>query len=260
MQASVATAPNECWISVSSSADGNLLAAVATNGPVCVSTNAGSTWFTNGTFNLNSSLVSKSGKALKPNAGSIPSTRNWQAVACSADKTKVVAAVYGGPIYISADSGLTWAACANAPDTNWQAVASSADGTRLAAAINGGPIYTSSDSGVTWVSNNVPNTNWVSIASSADGCTLVAAYLNSHGSSIYTLQTPPKPLLNFAASKYNLAFAWIKPSTNFVLQQSTDLSSWSGVTNTPVLNLSNLQYQVSLAPSNSSAFFRLTTQ
>jgi hypothetical protein len=90
----LAITPNESWISVSSSADGSLLAAVATNGPVCVSTNAGNTWFTNSTVNLNSgSVVMKSGPVLKPNAGSSPSTTNWQAVACSADKTKVVAVV-----------------------------------------------------------------------------------------------------------------------------------------------------------------------
>jgi hypothetical protein len=151
---------------------------------------------------------------------------------------------------------MTWTASTNAPYANWQAVASSADGTKLVAAINNGSIYTSTDFGATWVSNNVPNTNWISIASSADGCTLVAAYPDS----IYTLQTTPAPQLKLAASSSNLAFAWIKPSTNFVLQQSSDLNLWSNITNTPVLDLSNLQYQVSLESSNTSGFFRLISQ
>jgi photosystem II stability/assembly factor-like uncharacterized protein len=252
----LANAPNENWISVSSSADGSLLAAVATRGPVCISTNSGNTWFTNSTINNSGSVVMKSGSVLKPDAGSNPSPTNWQAVACSADKTRVVAGVYGGYIYISTDSGMTWTASTNAPYANWQAVASSADGTKLVAAINNGSIYTSMDSGTTWVSNNVPNSNWISIASSADSCKLVAAYPNS----IYTLQTMPVPQLKLAASGGNLAFAWIKPSTNFVLQQSAELNSWSNITNTPVLDLSNLQYQVSLEPSNTNGFFRLISQ
>ena len=49
------------------------------------------------------------------------------------------------------------------------------------------------------------------------------------------------------------------PSTNFVLQQSADLLSWTDVTNPPVLNLTNLQNQVTLPPSGSSGFYRLKT-
>src|SRR5438874_1898424 len=65
---------------------------------------------------------------------------NWSAIACSADGRKVVAAVYGGPIYSSTDSGATWAST-TAPVTNWQALVSSAEGRRLVAAVDGGTIY-----------------------------------------------------------------------------------------------------------------------
>jgi hypothetical protein len=52
------------------------------------------------------------------------------------------------------------------------------------------------------------------------------------------------------------------PSTNFVLQQNPDLTAigWENLTNTPVLNLTNLQNEVILSPSNSSGFFRLISQ
>ena len=38
--------------------------------------------------------------------------------------------------------------------------------------------------------------------------------------------------------------SWVVPSTKYVLQQSFDLISWTTVTNTPVLNLTNLQNEV----------------
>ncbi len=110
------------------------------------------------------------------------SNRNWQAVASSADGTKLVAAVMGGQLYTSTDSGVTW----TARDVNraWFSVASSADGMKLVAADYGGLIYTSTDSGVTWSPQpNSGSANWRSVASSADGTNLVAAAL---GGQIYT--------------------------------------------------------------------------
>jgi len=44
------------------------------------------------------------------------------------------------------------------------------------------------------------------------------------------------------------------------LQQSADLSNWTDLTNSPVLNLTNLQEEVVLSPINGSGFFRLKTQ
>lgn len=247
------------WASVSCSADGMLLAVVSTNGLICVSTNDGTTWVTNNAPNLQpKGLVQKTGSIVNPKTSSSSINTNWQAVACSADKTRLVAAVYGGPICISTDSGATWTV-SSAPNTNWQAVASSADGTRLVAAINGGSIYTSADSGATWTSNNIPNKSWNTVTSSADGCLLTAISIFNYS---YTLQITPHPLLKLAASSSNLAFSWIKPSTNFVLQQCVNLNagSWATLTNEKTLNLSNLQYQVRLSSTNSSGFFRLIKQ
>src|SRR5436190_795884 len=69
---------------------------------------------------------------------------NWSGVASSADGSRLVAAVSGGRIYTSTDSGAGWTAT-GAPSTNWSAVASSADGTKLVAVVNGGGIHTSPD-------------------------------------------------------------------------------------------------------------------
>jgi hypothetical protein len=43
------------------------------------------------------------------------------------------------------------------------------------------------------------------------------------------------------------------------MQQSSDLSSWTDVTNTPGLNLTDLQNEVILPPTGSNVFYRLKT-
>jgi hypothetical protein len=108
---------------------------------------------------------------------------DWNAVASSADGTKLVAAGSGQPaIFTSTDSGATWVSNSipgllTEYNLLWQSVASSADGTKLVAAEGFGYIYTSTNSGTTWTLNNTPGTNlnWQSVASSADGTKLVAA-------------------------------------------------------------------------------------
>ena len=57
----------------------------------------------------------------------------------------------------------------------------------------------------------------------------------------------------------NLALSWIVPSTNFVLQQSSDLISWTDAVATPTLNLTNLQNEVTLPLTGSNTFYRLKT-
>jgi hypothetical protein len=48
---------------------------------------------------------------------------------------------------------------------------------------------------------------------------------------------------------------------NFVLQQNLDLTTtnWTDVTNTSTLNLTNLQDEVILLPTNGNGFYRLKT-
>jgi hypothetical protein len=109
---------------------------------------------------------------------------NWAAVACSADGSKLVAAVgvllepgpaIPGPIYISSDFGSTWTP-SMAPIMNWDALACSADGSKVLAAVgrkdwhNPGPICLSTNSGVSWVATGASATNWwAGLALSADG-------------------------------------------------------------------------------------------
>ena len=187
----------------------------------------------------------------------------WNAVASSADGNRLVAAVYSGAIYVSADSGASWMPT-TAPTGNWMAVASSADGSKLIALQGGGlfipgpgyggPVYTSTDSGATWTSNNVPDA--FAVASSADGNKLVAVL---SGGGIWTSQSTPTPVLNISQSGTNLLLSWLVPSMDFVLQQNPDFTTanWTSVPTTPTLNFSNLQYEVTVPLLRDHRFYRL---
>jgi hypothetical protein len=225
------------WTSVAMSADGSKMVAtsIARNNPIYVSTNYGATW-----------------------AATAAPNEYWCSVASSADGNKIVAVsvIPYGHIITSTNSGTTWTVT-SAPDTNWISVASSADGNRLLGAVSGGQLFVSSNAGNTWTESSLPScTNWNQVVCSADGGNLVAI---STDGKIYTARSIRQPALSLQADWPALTISWTIPSTNFVLQQSADLHSWADVTNPPVLNLTNLQNQVTLPPSGSSAFYRLKT-
>ena len=94
---------------------------------------------------------------------------------------------------------------------------------------------------------------------SADGNKLFATAGVYPSGQIFASCFIPEPQLNLSPSGSNLTVSWIIPSTNFVLQQSPDLSGWTDLTDTPALNLTNLQDEVILSPTNSSGFYRLKT-
>jgi hypothetical protein len=143
-------------------------------------------------------------------------------------------------------------------------VASSADGTRLVAGTtytgpgHQGYLYTSVDSGNTWTTTtNTPGGYWYSVATSADGGVLYAGY-----NGIWTSRTTIPPTLNIASSNNALTLSWIIPSTNFVLQMNSDLTTTNStaITNAPTLILATLQNQVTLPAPGAAAFFRLVSQ
>jgi Tfp pilus assembly protein FimT len=285
-------APGFFWSSVASSADGNKLVAAVWYGPVCTSTNSGATWMqtsapTNGSWdNVASSadgtrlvIVASSGIYCSTNSGVTwtqmnPPQQGWpvvgasQMVSLSADGTKMAVAVsedhQGNPgmIYTSVDLGNTWTACA--PNNYWTSVVLSADGSKLIAipyfSFGPSPIYTSTNSGATWTTNSAVGA-WNCVASSADGCKLVAGGGGYFRGPIDISYSTPAPQLNLAPSGGNLTVSWIVPSTDFRLQQNVDLTTtnWTDVTNPPVLNLTNLQNEVTFPLTGSNAFYRLKT-
>jgi hypothetical protein len=108
----------------------------------------------------------------------------FNAITSNSDGTKLAAVVWGGYIYTSTDSGVTWTEDTSSGYQNWNSITSSADGTKLAAVAYNGYIYTSTDSGVTWTEYTSSDyRNWYSITSSADGTKLAAVVLGGY---IYT--------------------------------------------------------------------------
>jgi len=243
--------------SVASSADGTKLAVAFAAGDVCTSVDGGLNWTSN----------------------NLPQF-NWNSIASSADGKKLVLATglvgLSTPIYLSTNGGSTWQ-MSGAPtnlNTSWRAVASSADGSRLVAVcgwgLNNSPqsgrIYTSADSGLTWVANNAPHTVWSSVASSADGRKLVATVgVDSSGivgGGICISQSTPARCLNITPQGDGFALSWIVPSADFVLQQNSDLTTtnWTDVVIPPALNLTNLQYQLTVPLTGSQQYYRLAAQ
>jgi photosystem II stability/assembly factor-like uncharacterized protein len=276
------------WESLVSSADGKKLVLTEGDAVVHASTNSGTSWYrlisvpNNGSDPAYAAMSADGNSVAIAVLGDVITTMNFggtwvtnsvpvplREMAASADGQKLITAPYGGNIYTSTDFGVHWTRQFNSPNLLWWSCASSADGTRLAAvsgfAGGSGMIYTSSDGGSTWISNSVPVQQWNKVISSADGKTLFATVNGNDpvvAGGIWALQAAPSPALNLSAGNGNVNLAWTVPSANFVLQQSPDLggSSWTTLTNWPVLNPNNLQEQVTLTPANSSGFFRLTTQ
>lgn len=104
------------------------------------------------------------------------SARNWVSIASSAEGDKLVAAVNGGQLYTSTDSGVSWTP--RETDRAWISVSSSADGQNLLAATFPGQLYTSTDGGATWTPRETSR-SWYRTASSADGQKLAAVVIAS---------------------------------------------------------------------------------
>jgi hypothetical protein len=280
-----ASITNNVWNGAASSADGRKLAAIDSGfyrypGRLFGSTNCGNSWANplevGATEQFASVAASADGKRfivgatwflyrsddsgqtwLQTSTGDAQFNNPCSGLACSADGNNWLAARRGGESYVSTNAGEAWTRT-SAPTIPWQSVASSADGTRLVAVSDTGPIYTSTNSGVSWSVSAAPGTNWQFVASSADGCKL-AAVVNGGGT--YVWQTTPTPALTVTRLGTNLVISWLVPSIPFVLQQNTDVSSpdWISVTATPELNLTNLNYEISLPTVQGHRFYRLKT-
>ena len=90
---------------------------------------------------------------------------------------------------------------------------------------------------------------------SADA-TKFAALANGN---IYLSEPNPSPTLSLTQSGANAVLSWMVPTSNFLLQQSSDLANWSTITNAPTLNITNLQNQLTLPLSQTQTFYRLKT-
>ncbi len=200
------------WRSISSSADGTALVAVAisNNNAIYTSSDSGATWTERTVAGSDSWLqVASSNDGTKLAAvgysdtiytssdsgatwteRNFLGTREWVASAASQDGSHIVAADYEGSIWVSADFGVSWAEHElNGGPQNWRGVTISHDGTKLSAIggyYGGSFMYTSTDSGVNWTEQQTPleSSGFRSIASSSDGTKL--AILGQYSSYIHT--------------------------------------------------------------------------
>lgn len=189
------------WHGLACSADGSVILGAAANGGLCVSTNLGVTWsetilpdlFQGAACSADGTRLvavadhgipsgqSTSGIYLSDDGGNTWTQANapalmWFSVACSADRTTMVAGpALGQPVYVSTNAGATWNAT-GVPGGVYGSVACSADGTRMIAGSSSpGGVFTSKDSGVTWTSPGLTNWSFWGVACSADGQKLAAA-------------------------------------------------------------------------------------
>jgi hypothetical protein len=265
------------WLSLSCSADGGVLAAATPSGnSVYVSTNFGISWRTNplptGIFDANGVGVSASGNRLAAgnNSGYILVSTNlaatwsvtnhfggtFRTIAVSADGSTLGTVSGGSTAYISTNGGVSFT-LSGVANSDFRSIAASADGTRLVTVGGTSTAVSafSTNSGMNWTTNSQPAPIWNAVASSADG-NFVAATAGSAG--IWLRRTAVPPRLNIAPLGSQAKISWTLPSTNFVLQQSSDLHNWT-VAASPTLNLQTLQEEVTVTPANGRTFYRLAT-
>jgi hypothetical protein len=119
---------------------------------------------------------------------------------------------------------------------------------------------------VTWTWAEPPYQPWRAVVVSSDGSDIVALGLGT----IYrlgapapaSLLPPPPPRILVGPSANGLKISWLVPSTKFFLQQTSDLSTanWTTVPVAPVLNSTNLHYEVAVSSAPVSRFYRLKSQ
>ncbi len=194
----------------------------------------------------------------------------------SADGARIVAATCdpyqaSGLVFVSADAGATWAPASPPPAPGGWAMASSADGATLVGVSSyrdgGGAIpcfapvvamaCISTNYGQAWTLSAFTNVNCpFSFVASADGTTLAFAV---DAGLIYTLQGLAKPALTCTPSRDHVLISWMVPSRRLALQESADVErgGWSNVPETPILNDTNLRYEVRIPLGHAAAFYRL---
>jgi hypothetical protein len=138
------------WQSITSSANGQDLAATVEGGDIWTSTNGGTTWIDDSALSGNSAT----------------SGQDWESIASSANGQNLAAVVgFSGGIWTSTNGGTTWiddsALSGNSATSGqpWSAIASSANGQDLTAMNFGNSIWTSTNGGTTWIDDSALSGN-----------------------------------------------------------------------------------------------------
>jgi hypothetical protein len=108
--------------------------------------------------------------------------KDWATSCMSADGTKMLAGANNGRLYLSVNSGASWAEVqpAGDADVQWATSCMSADGTKMLAGMFNGRLYLSTTSGASWAEVQPAgdmNKNWAPSCMSADGTKILAGEL-----------------------------------------------------------------------------------
>ena len=267
---------------LAASADALKLAAIGVDGNLYASTNSGAAWSQTGAPNGNWIALASSAdgsvvmasQEYEPHItaqyfyvyGTTNGGAQWEqllatysdvgtSAAISADGAKMYAG--GEEFFESLTGGSGWTTVGGYPPYSAGSVACSASGAEIA--ITGAFTHIeriSPDYGTNWFTANTaaPGNYLGNAYCTADGAKLALA----GGGNIYIAQSVSfTPSLSISVATDTVILSWPLPVSNFILQQSADLMTWSTVTNAPQLNITNLQNQVALPLSPSQSFFRL---
>lgn len=103
-------------------------------------------------------------------------------VASSGDATKSLAVGFGGAVYKSIDSGVTWTNLKQPSVQKWVSIDSDAAGNKWFATTQGGNVFYSTDMGATWIPYEILGTGtWSNISVSTDGQVIVVGKGGSTG-------------------------------------------------------------------------------
>jgi hypothetical protein len=272
-------------LGLASSSNAVNLAALGEDGSIYVSTNAGVSWTASGAPNT--------GWQISITVGWNGLASSADGLTLIADETEYDSYPYTGVgVFRTTNGGISWSGIGGAYPSGGGGAALSADGNRMyvgtfsmllrwsipgieseiaatpgaapvACSANGaevfvadylgGPLWISPNYGTNWFGANTASGGARNIYSTADGSKLAIVT-----GRIWIGQSASfAPSLSIALAGSNIVLTWPLPVPRFVLQQSTNLASWSAVTNSPQLNPTNLQNQVQLPVTAKQTYFRL---
>jgi len=163
---------NQDWVSITSSSNGQDLAAVASyhddagiSGSIWTSTNGGANWRNDSTTDT------------------ATDKQVWDSITSSSNGRDLAAVAGVGGIWTSTDGGANWRNDSTTDTATakqeWSSITSSSNGQDLAAVTLNGDIWTSTDGGANWTNDSATDTAtdkqvWDSITSSSNGRDLAA--------------------------------------------------------------------------------------
>ena len=183
-------------------------------------------------------------------------------VACSHDGVTVYAGANTNGtdvIYVSHDSGFTWAPAGTPVGISLYPRACTADGVKVFASGNDGNLYTSTDSAVTWSSNSIPLPAQ-GIACASNAASVYAFFNTGDPDSGFTgnVFTPESARLSIAPAGTNVILSW---PTNYLAtfqleaKAGTASALWTNVTATP--EIVGDYFQVTNSTAGGTTFFRM---